>query len=375
MALTATSRFLLLAALAGAAYVGYDKWAETHPQAAKQVVAAVTTQVSSAELPNRQKQQVVQTTVHEEDSLSKIIEEGVVHTVVQSPSKPFFYMSRGTPAGFNVDFMNLLFSQAPFTKKHTVIKIDTHPVNTYPEVPQGLLDKKIGAQVAIDGLTFVDTDLEGVVYSKPYVSDFGYALIVPNGSPIQSAQDTDGKTIGVLEGDPDVMDYVKQHMKGATVVALSDKTTTGERTWISDALKAKKADAIVYDYPFAVAEIAGTRLTFASTKLQGSDIAYKIGVRKGDQALLQAINTAIDSVITSPKYEELMRKHFASDNKVVVNDAVSGESVYVVKRGDTLGSIAKTLLGDQKKYTLIQTRNNIANPHLISTGQKLVIPK
>lgn len=373
MSLTATSRFLLLAALSAAAYVAFDKWSETHPSPFKSL--ATTASADSTPPAQAAVRPTPVTATTSQDALSQIIEEGVVHTVVQSPSKPFFYISRGAPAGFNVDFMNLLFAQPQFTKKHATIQLDALTVNTYPEVPQGLLDKKIGAQVAIDGLTFVDTDLEGVVYSKPYVSDFGYALIVPNGSPIQSAQDTEGKTIGVLEGDPDVMEYVKQHLRGATVVALSDKTTTGERTWINDALKAKKADAIVYDYPFAVAEIAGTRLTFASTKLQGSDIAYKIGVRKSDQALLQAINAGIDAVITTPKYEELMRKHFVSDNKVVVNEAVKGEATYVVKRGDTLGSIAQSLLGDQKKYTAIQVRNNIANPHLITTGQKLVIPK
>lgn len=47
---------------------------------------------------------------------------------------------------------------------------------------------------------------------------------------------------------------------------------------------------------------------------------------------------------------------------------------YVVKRGDTLGAIAKKFLGDANYYKLIAAENNIDNPDKISVGQELVIP-
>lgn len=47
---------------------------------------------------------------------------------------------------------------------------------------------------------------------------------------------------------------------------------------------------------------------------------------------------------------------------------------YVIKAGDTLSGIAKTMLGDSKKYTELAKLNNIADPNKISAGAKLKIP-
>jgi ABC-type amino acid transport substrate-binding protein len=310
-------------------------------------------------------------------SYQTIVEKGVVRVGVQSPSKPFFYTEKGVAKGFNVDFMKLLFAQSEFTQKHKQIVIDTdYTVDTYPAVPETLLKKDTRGNtvvdIAIDGLTFADSDLKGVVYSVPYVEDFGYSLIAPSGKDIRSLE---GMTIGILEGDPDVEAYVKRYMIGAKFVALSDASVNGQRTWINDAIKAGKVDAVVYDYPFAVAEIAGTDLQFALTKLPESDIKYKIAVRREDLELLGSINFAIRKAKQDPQYAELIQKYFQSTKVAAVSAAAGGETTYVVKRGDTLGGIAAALLGDKNRYVAIQARNNLANPNLIQVGQALVIPK
>lgn len=48
-------------------------------------------------------------------------------------------------------------------------------------------------------------------------------------------------------------------------------------------------------------------------------------------------------------------------------------SEYIVKQGDTLWQIAKTLTGDGSNYRAIAQKNNIKNPDLLKVGQKLVI--
>ncbi|MEA3307881.1 MAG: LysM peptidoglycan-binding domain-containing protein [Chloroflexota bacterium] len=49
---------------------------------------------------------------------------------------------------------------------------------------------------------------------------------------------------------------------------------------------------------------------------------------------------------------------------------------YVVKPGDSLGKIAKELLGDASRWPEIHEANKeqIKNPSLIRVGQKLIIP-
>lgn len=314
------------------------------------------------------------------NSYQSIVEKGVVRVSVQSPSKPFYVVENGVSKGFNVEFLKMLFAQSEFTQKHSKIVLDTdHAVDTYAAVPEQLLKNDTRGNptvdIAIDGLTFADEDQPGVVYSIPYVSDFGYALIASPNSGIKGIGDLAGKKVGVLQGDPDVKAYAQQRFSGAQIVELSDASVNGQRTWINNAIKSGQVDAVVYDYPFGVAEIAGTSLVFAVAKLPGSDIKYKIGVRKADTQLLGSLNTAIAKVKESPEYLDLLRKYFVSNNLAKASSAGANETVYVVKAGDTLSTIAANLLGNKMRFRDIESRNNLANPDLIQVGQKLVIPK
>ena len=289
---------------------------------------------------------------------------------VQSPAKPFFVQTGRTASGFNVDFLALLTKQPEF--RH-VTAIDYRQFGSYEDVPKQLLSNK-EIDIAIDGLTFNDEDLPGVVYSAPYVKDFGYSLIVKNGVRVNSNSDLDGQTIGIIQGDPDVRSVVEQSFPKSKIVELSDKVDdTGK--WMTRYFAAGKVDAIVFDYPFAVEEISGTNLQFAMTKIKGSDIQYRIGVRKENQHLLSALNVAIQRVVQTDEYTDLLKKYFVSTNVASVRRASSGETSYVVVKGDTLSTIAQTMLGDKMKFGEIQQRNNIPNPNLISVGQKLIIPQ
>lgn len=304
-------------------------------------------------------------------SLDRIKKSGAVGISVQNPSVPFYERTRGEPKGFNVDFMRALFAQSEFGVKQ--IAFNPHENEAYADVPKGLLaDSKM--DIAIDGLTFNDEDLPGVVYSIPYVKDFGYSLITVKGNNVNSPTDLAGAKIGVIQGDPDVKSFVEGAFPGATIVEVSDKAdATGK--FITGHFKTHKIDAMVYDYPFAVAEVEGTNLQFAMTKIKGSDIQYRIGVRKEDKDLLAALNSAIRKVMDTPAYSDMLKQYFMSTNVAAVRRASSGEVSYIVVKGDTLGAIAQVQLGSKDRYTDIQARNNLANPNFIAVGQKLVIPK
>lgn len=301
-------------------------------------------------------------------AMQSIIDKGLIRVSVQDPSKPFYFSESGRAKGFNVDFLNAVLAQSEFGGK---VKLDTnHAIDTYAGVPKQLLERN-KVDIAIDGLTFDDFDLPGVVYTTPYVKDFGYSLIVTKGTAIASAADV--TKLGVLQGDPDARAFAESTFPGATIVELSDKADADGK-WIVGHLKSKKVDAVMYDYPFAVAEVNGTDLQFAMTKIKGSDIQYRIGVRKEDKDLLAALNSAIRKVTDTPEYTEMLKKYFMSDKTAAVRRASSGEASYVVAKGDTLSTVAQTQLGDKMKYGDIQTRNNLANPNFIAVGQKLIIP-
>ena len=221
---------------------------------------------------------VAQVAAKEGGKLASILESGVVHVSVQDPSKPFYYTENRRAKGFNIDFMHLMFEQEGFKGR---VAVDTnYSVDTYADVPKQLLTNT-KVDIAIDGLTFNDEDLPGVVYTIPYVKDFGYSLITAKGTTVQHAADTTGMKIGVLNGDPDAKAFVEGAFPGAKIVELSDKADANGK-WIVGHINTGKVDAVVYDYPFAVAEVDNTNLQFAMTKIKGSDIQYRIGVRKED---------------------------------------------------------------------------------------------
>ncbi|MCA8251892.1 transporter substrate-binding domain-containing protein [Burkholderia sp. AU31624] len=307
-------------------------------------------------------------------ALKSIAENGIVRISVQNPSEPFFGEDKGTPHGFNVEFARLLFADPSFSHGGKPVVVDTrHEVDTYPGVPKQLLDTDAKGNhvvdVAMDGLTFPDNTPSGVVYSVPYVDDFGYSLIVRQGSAIRSTDDLAGKTVGILKGDPDVRAFVTRQYPNVKFVEVDDS----DPAFIAKSIDGHAVDAFIYDYPFAVSSIKDTDLKFAVTKLDGSNIAYKIGVRADDQDLLIYLNAAIAKLKQSPQYLDLLRKYFVSD-QAVTTAAASGEHTYVVKAGDTLNMIAASKLGSGQRYREIQRRNNLANPNLILAGQHLVIP-
>lgn len=303
------------------------------------------------------------------DSYARIQNTREIKIAVQGNAVPFF--NNGT--GFNPDFMRLVTKQPEFAGINIRV---VDEVNTYEEVPKALLKNANGeplADIAIDGLTLQDGDVGGVTYTIPYVSGFGYALITNRTSGINSVASVGNKRLGILKGDPDVFAYVQKMFPNAQVVELSDALIDGKRTWIDHAFKTGQVDALIYDYPFAVAEISGTSLQFAVSKLPNSDISYKIGVRVNDTNLTLKLNAAIQRVVETDEYRNLLRTYFSS-NKIVTTRASASERTYTVQSGDTLSLIAERMLGDRRKFTILEARNNLPNPNLISVGQVLVIP-
>lgn len=366
-------RIVLLAALLGAFLVGLFVLKNAmHPTESttnttqSSLQTGTSTKSTPAALPDGYAPQT--------DALQAILKNKIARISVENPSEPFYFEKNGKPSGFNPDFVKLMFAQSEFGGN---IEIKPFGVDTYEAVPQQLTIKSNEnyiVDMAMDGLTFADNDPNGVVYSIPYIDDFGYALITKKDSTIKTISDMSGKSIGILKGDPDVKKYVGKAFPNSTIVELSDAAINGERAWLSHFINDNSVDAIVYDYPFALAEMEGSNLVFAISKLAGSNIEYKIGVRKEDSALLTYLNSAIGKVKSTPEYSNLLKKYFMS-NQIATVAATDTEKTITVKQGDTLSTLATTAYGNKSRYVDIQTRNNLPNPNLIYIGQQLVLPK
>lgn len=300
---------------------------------------------------------------------------GSVNIGVQSDANPLNYVENGKRLGLDYELAKLIFSQSEFGLTSDKAIDADHQVDEYNDIPKMLKEKNNNGDYSVDivmgGLTFVDGDDPDVVYTIPYLEDFGYSLISKKSDTYTSLKDLRNKKIGVVKGDPDVISYVKSVLPtGATIVELSDDS----ETWLSDFINGGQCSAIIYDYPFAAKEIEGSNLEIKVSKLYNSDISYKIGLRKGNEKLREELNSAIGKIKTLPEYAELLKKYLLSSNIATVKNT-DNNPTYTVKSGESLSLIAKNQIGDINRWKEIQELNNIPNPHLISTGQKLILPK
>lgn len=89
-----------------------------------------------------------------------------------------------------------------------------------------------------------------------------------------------------------------------------------------------------------------------------------------------------ETQVKEPETEEVEVETTVEDNNEVVEKTKDGrpvyvgETVYVVKKGDCLWAIARTLLGDGRRYNELFVRNGeiIEKAELIFPGQEVIVP-
>ncbi|MBR6400448.1 MAG: transporter substrate-binding domain-containing protein [Firmicutes bacterium] len=157
--------------------------------------------------------------------------------------------------------------------------------------------------VAASGITIREDRKESVDFTTPYVTT-SQVVIVRFDSPIKSANELDGKTIGVqlnTTGD----EYVTENYASSAVERY------GKGFEAIEALKQKKIDAVVIDGDTADKFIeADDDLVKLDETLTEEEYAF--AVQKGNTALLNAINDALAEMKENGKLDEIIAAHKAA---------------------------------------------------------------
>jgi ABC-type amino acid transport substrate-binding protein len=264
--------------------------------------------------------------------------------------------------------------------------------NNRPDGFEFQLARQLGAEMGIPDVRFVDDDygklpdllregsidlivagyvpdpsIQGVEWSESYL-DFGLCLIVNTGSAVTEPEHLRGRTVAVYD-DPAAVRWVKENIPGATI-----RTYSGDSGWF-EAIEKREADALVYDYPFAAAEIRKhPRTKIVKFNLNAS--RYAVGIPAGNDDLLDAVNQALRRIKGSPLYADLIRGYvsYQSDD---LTKPIEGRKTHVVRTGESLGAIAAARLGSTARWEDIWklNRQRIPNPHLIFPGYVLLLPE
>lgn len=310
------------------------------------------------------------------DEYASIKQKGEVRIGVQADAPPLnFYDRNNRPKGLDYEICKLIFSQPEFALPVTGIQM-RYDATTYDEILP-LLRKKDGNNYSIDlvmgGLTYIDGDETDIIFTEPYLDNMGYSLISKDGDGINTIRDLKGKRIGVVKEDPDVLEFAKKLVgNDARIVELSDE----EDAWMQLNYDNKSCDAFIYDFPFAATELENNprgNLKIKISSLPGSNLQYRIGLRRGNEVLRSKLNEAIIRIKETPEYANQLKIYLPVKN-VARFANTKNLPTYTVQKGETLSIIARDKLGNMDRWIEIQNLNNIPNPHLINVGDVLMIP-
>jgi cystine transport system substrate-binding protein len=291
--------------------------------------------------------------------LARIRETGVLRVGMENDAPPLHFLNdRKQEDGFDFRLAGVI-AESLGAQRIQVVEGD------YEDLPGMLRDGEF--DIIMAGYV-PDPSIEDVVWSNGYL-DFGLCLIVHEGnvSRYRSVADLAGRRVAIYD-DPAAERWVKENVPKAQISRFS-----GDNGWF-EAVEQDRADALIYDYPFAAEEIREhPRTVIVQYNLNQS--RYAVGVPAGNYDLIYEINQAIDRFRGTPQYAELMREYLTTESEVFTQP-VQGRRTYTVRAGDTLSQIAAAELMDMNRWREIWdlNRDRVANENLIYPRLVLLMP-
>jgi len=215
----------------------------------------------------------------------------IVGTEAQFP--PFEIVdSQGNVVGFDVDLMNAIAEDQGFNVEY----MDQDFAGLIPALQTGNID------IIASGMTITEEREKEVDFSAPYITAGLAIAVTADNENIKSVDDLKGKTVAVQTGSTGYMKA--EELKEAGVIAeIKDFPHVNEAI---EEMKIGGADAMINDLPVTNAFIAAQP---GVIKIVGEPLtseSYGFAVRSGNTELLNKINTGLENVKASGKYDELM---------------------------------------------------------------------
>lgn len=235
-------------------------------------------------------------TAEAEAAVSEALADGVLTAGTNAEFPPFEYVGDdGEADGFDIALIKAIGE-----KLGVDVQVDNMEFAS--------LVSSIGSKidVAIAGMTVTDERKETVDFSEPYYEAVQYVLL-PEGSEIATADDLKNKTIGVQLGTTG--DFIASDIEGVTVNSYN-KGIDAVNDLINgrvDCVIIDKNPALVFESKF---QDEGSKLTAVDgAQFDFEAEYYAIAVPKGDTALVDAINKAIEELKADGTFDELVKTY------------------------------------------------------------------
>ena len=224
-------------------------------------------------------------------AVSEVLADGVLTVGTNAEFPPFEYVDdNGEPDGFDIALIKAIGEKLGVTVEVENMEFEA-------------LVSAIGSKIdlAIAGMTVTDERQASVDCSNPYYDALQY-VIVPEGSEIASFDDLAGKNIGVQLGTTG--DFIaSDDVEGANVSQYNKGVDA-----VNDLLNGRVDCVIIDKNP---AQVFETQFSGQIKALDGAQFGfevenYAIALPKGDAALAQQVNKALEEIKADGTFDQLV---------------------------------------------------------------------
>lgn len=211
--------------------------------------------------------------------------------------EPYEYMEGDTVIGIDAEIADAIAAKLGLEAQVENMDFDA----IIPSVQTGKVD------IGLAGMTINEERLNNVNFTDTYV-EAGQAIIVKEGSDIKSAADLSGKIIGVQRGTTGDT-YVSDEANGVAPASV-ERFANGPDA--AQSLLTDKIDAVVIDNEPAKKLVENSEgLVKLDENLTSEQ--YAIAVAKDNEALLDAINGALQEMKDNGELQAILDKYLNAE--------------------------------------------------------------
>ncbi|MCI8598935.1 MAG: transporter substrate-binding domain-containing protein [Lachnospiraceae bacterium] len=222
------------------------------------------------------------------------VTEGVLTMGTNATFPPYEFYDGEEIVGIDAEIAGLLAEKLGLTLE--IQDMDFTAIVT--SVQTGKID------VGLAGMTVTEERLENVNFTNTYANGI-QVVIVKEDSDIQSIDDLEGKLIGVQEGTTGHTFCADDYGEDSVVACTNGATAV-------QSLLTDKVDCVVIDKQPAISFVeANEGLKILDTEYANED--YAAAVSKDNDALLNALNTALDELIADGSIQAILDKYIKAE--------------------------------------------------------------
>ena len=228
----------------------------------------------------------------------ELIDEGILSVCSDIPYKPFEFEEGGEITGFDIELVRAMADELGLDVEVNAIGFD--PIQSGTALNSDQCD------LAASAMTITEDREANLDFTDPYY-DAEQSLLTATDADIASIEDLSGRTVGVQSATTGETYARENAPEDAEITAFENP---GD---LLTALQAGQVDAVLQDLPVN-AEFARTNEGFDIVETYDTGEQYGFAVaEEGSDALLQALNDALQSVRDAGTYDELFQTYFGTE--------------------------------------------------------------